>query len=171
MAATLAVTPESAAYRLLCSVLLGAVLGIFYDFLRKPGEKHRHLGDLVFSLGAIQVWLYISFALCRGDIRMVPLLGMLAGLTVWEATAGKWLQPLFALFWLGIARLWGFVLFPWKKFLVFSKILFASAEKWVTIECTKIKESRKKRRKESHGTKKHPAQKSESSDSSRIQYP
>ena len=171
MAASLAVTPETAAYRLLCSVLLGCALGIFYDFLQAPGQKHRHLADLVFSLGTLWVWLYLSFAVCLGDIRLVCLLGLLTGLLVWEASAGKWLQPLFALFWTGIARLWDFVLFPWKKILYFSKILFASAEKWVTIECTKIKESRKKRRKESHGRKKHPAQNSESTNPSCIQYP
>ena len=131
MAASLAVTPAAAAHRLLCSVLLGAALGVYYDFLQPPGKKHRHLMDLVFSLGAVWVWLYHSFAVCRGDIRLICLLGMGAGLIVWEITAGKWLQSVWDLFWTVFARLWDFVWFPWKKFLDFAKILFASAEKWV----------------------------------------
>ena len=171
MAASLAVTPGVAAFRLASSCLLGGALGIFYDFLQPPGRKHRHFADLIFSLGAVWVWLYHSFALCRGDIRFVCLAAMAAGVLFWEWTAGKWCRPLFLLFWKGIARLWGFVLFPWKKILVFAKILFASVEKWVTIECTKIFRSDKKRRKEPHGKKYDPAQKSEAGNSSRIQYP
>ena len=70
----MAVTPAASAFRLLISMLLGGVLGILYDFLRPPGRKHRHLMDLIFSLGTVWVWIYHSFAVCRGDIRTVYLL-------------------------------------------------------------------------------------------------
>jgi hypothetical protein len=163
--------PAIGFWRLICSILLGACLGIFYGFLRPPGQRHRSLADLVFSLGALWVWIYICFAVCRGDIRTIYLMGMVLGILLWEATFGRWLRPVFFGLWRFLAAVFRFLLFPWKKFLYFSKILFASVEKWVTIESTKIFKSRKKRRKDTHDPEKHPAQKSESGSSSRIQYP
>ena len=162
----MAVTPAVSAFRLLISLLLGGALGILYSFLRPPGRKHRHLTDLFFSLGTAWVWICHSFTVCRGDIRVVYLAGMGTGFLLWETTAGRWLQPVFGMFWAFLAEVWRIFLFPWKKFLDFSKILFASAEKWVTIESTKIFKSRKKRRKDTHDPEKHPAQKSESGSSS-----
>ena len=144
----MAVTPAVSAYRLLMSLLLGGVLGIFYSMLQPPGEKHRHLTDLIFSLGTVWVWIYHSFAICLGDIRVVYLFGMLAGILLWETVAGRWLMPVFGAFWKFMGAVWQVLLLPWKKILDFLKILFASAEKWVTIECTKIFKSRKKRRKD-----------------------
>ena len=127
--------------------------------------------DLLFSLAAVWIWLYHSFAVCRGDIRTVYLFGMMSGGFLWEKTAGRCLIPVFFGFWKILGRLFRIFLFPLKKILEFAKILFASGEKWVTIVCTKILNSQRKRRKESHGKKKHPAQKCESGSSSRIKYP
>jgi hypothetical protein len=146
------------------------VLGIGYDFLRPLGEKHPHGADLLFAPLAIWMWLYVSFGVCRCDIRMVYTLGMFAGLLLWELTAARWLQPLCFYIWGQAGRGICFLLIPWKKFLKFVKILFASAKKWVTIECTKVFKSGKKRRKESHGKQYDLPQKSESGNSSRIQY-
>ena len=164
-------TPAVAAWRFWGSLLLGGCLGIFYGFLRPLGRRHRILADVVFSLTAVWVWLYICFALCRGDIRTVYLLGMVSGILLWEGSFGRWLRPVFSGFWGFVGTVTGILLIPWKKFWTIAKILFASAEKWVTIECTKICKSRKKRRKESHGRKKNPAQTSESGSPSCIQYP
>ena len=131
-------TPALAAYRLLCTVLLGSVLGLAYGSLRPLGHRRRVLADLLFSLAAVWVWIWVCFGLCRGDVRTVYVFALLAGLLLWEATAGRWLRPVFSALWSVFCRIWGLVLLPWKKFLDFSKILFASAEKWVTIKCTKI---------------------------------
>ena len=163
-------TPAIAFWRLGCSLLLGGGLGLLYSFLRPLGNRHRILADVVFSLGAIWVWIYLSFAVCRGDIRIVYLFCMIGGILLWEITFGQWLRPVFSGIWRLFGGLFRFFLTPWKKFLKFVKILFASAEKWVTIKCTKICKTAQKRRKESHGRKKHPAQAGESGSSSRIQY-
>ena len=171
MAAAVAVTPAVGAWRLCCSLLLGGCLGIFYGFLRPLGRRHRHLADVLFALGAMWIWLYLSFAVCRGDIRPVYLLGLGCGTLLWEKTVNFWLRPVYFGFWEIIAGIFRIFLFPWKKILEFAKILFASAEKWVTIKCIKLYESLKKRRKEPHGKFKHPAKNCESGNSSRIQYP
>ena len=92
-------TVELALWRLGCSVLLGGVLGILYGALRPFGRHHRHLADGIFSLAAVWGWIWISFAVCRGDIRTVYLLGMGAGIFLWEKTFGFWLRPVFSGIW------------------------------------------------------------------------
>lgn len=117
----MALTPAVSAFRLLTSILLGGALGILSSFLQPPGRKHRHLMDLIFSLGTAWVWIYHSFAVCRGDIRIVYLAGMGAGLLLWEATAGRWMHPVFGMLWKFLAGVWQFFLFPWKNFWIFQK--------------------------------------------------
>ena len=164
-------TPAVAAWRLGCSVILGGCLGLFYGFLRPVGRRHRLLADVIFALGTVWAWIWLCFAVCRGDIRMVYLPAMGTGFLLWERSFGQWLRPVWTGFWEGLAWVFRFFLLPWKKILEITKILFASAEKWVTIKCTKICKSGKKRRKGPHGRKKHPAENDESGSSSRIQYP
>jgi hypothetical protein len=81
VAASLAVTPAEAAWRLACSIALGMALGPGYDFLRPLGRKHPHLADLLFTPLLFWVWLYVSFAICHCDIRMVCTLGILPRVT------------------------------------------------------------------------------------------
>ena len=163
-------TPAVSAWQLLWGILLGCLLGVVYGFLRPPGQRHRVLCDLLFSLTAVWIWLYHSFAVCRGDIRTVYLFGMIYGIFLWEKTFGRWLRPVVTGFWKILKGIFRFFLFPLKKILEFAKILFASGEKWVTIVCTKISNSQR-RRKESHGRKEIPPGNCESGSSSRVQYP
>lgn len=109
-------TPEVAAWRLGCSMALGAALGLTYGFLRPLRPRHTWLADGLFLLAAIWVWLYLSFAICRGDLRTGVSFGMLTGLILWEGTAGRLLRPLFSLFWKEMAVLGGFFARPFKKF-------------------------------------------------------
>ena len=164
-------TPAVSAWRFGCSLLLGSCLGLFYGFLRPLARKHQTLADLLFSLGALWVWIYICFGICLGDIRTVYLLAMGAGIFLWDQSFGRWLRPVFSGFWRFIRAVTGILLIPWKKILEIAKILFASGEKWVTIECTKIFNLLQKRRKKSHGKKTDPAEDCESGSTSRIQYP
>ena len=95
-------TPSTAARRLLCSCVLGAALGLYYGFLRPLRPRRTFLADGLFLLGGVWTWVYLSFGICGGDIRMGYSLGLLAGGCVWELTAGRWLRPVFALFWQGL---------------------------------------------------------------------
>jgi hypothetical protein len=171
VAAALAVTPAEEAWRFACSVFLGMALGPGYDLLRPLGSRHPDLADLLFAPLLLWVWLYVSFAVCRCDIRMVYTLGMLGGFCLWELTAARWLQPLCFLFWQKTGACVRFFLVPWKNFLKFVKILFASAKKWVTIKCTKVLKVPKTRRKESNGKQERNPQTSEGGNPSVIQYP
>lgn len=113
--------PATAAWRWISSVLLGGALGLLYGFLRPFGRKHRHLADGLFSLGAVWIWIYISFAVCRGDIRTVYLIGMLSGTLLWEKTFGFRLRPVFDRFWRFLGAVSRVFLLPWKNFWILQK--------------------------------------------------
>ena len=100
-------TPETAFFRLVASLLLGAALGLLYGFLRPLGRRHRHLADGLVVLGAWWAYIYLGFGLCAGDLRLGYVWGLLAGAVVWEATAGRWLQPVFSGIWQILGAMWG----------------------------------------------------------------
>ena len=91
--------PAFAARALLTALGMGAALGVFYGFLRPLRPRLTALADLVFVAAAFQAWLAHTFALCGGDSRPVCILAMALGGLAWEATLGRLLRPVFALFW------------------------------------------------------------------------
>ena len=119
------------------SLVLGCLLGFFYGFLRP--FRPRWLGDLAFIAALFWVWIYLIFGLCQADPRMAYTLFLLAGIFLWEATAGVFLGPVFSLFWELISRIfcffWGAFKNTWKKAGKIINFLFARSKKWVTIKC------------------------------------
>ena len=109
--------PALAAWRLGCSLCLGAALGLFYGFLRPV--KHRLPGDLLFLAVGFWVWLYLGFALCQGDLRLGATLGLVTGAAAWDWSFGRTLAPVFAKFWALAGKIRRFFLVPVKKFLFF----------------------------------------------------
>ena len=80
-------------------LLLGGGLGLLYGFLRP--FRPRWLGDLLFIIALFWAWIYLGFALCRGDIRMGYSLCLPLGAFLWECSFGRWLDPAFSVFWDG----------------------------------------------------------------------
>lgn len=107
--------PAEAARRFLLACLLGAGLGLFYGALRPLRPRHTVLSDLLFAPAMIWAWIYLSFGVCAGDIRLGYNAGLLLGAVVWEATVGKALRPVFRAIWKSLAELWGLVTLPAKK--------------------------------------------------------
>ena len=64
------IAPALAAHRFLLAVLLGAVLGMVYGFLRPLRPRHKTLSDILFFPAAVWVWMYFALAVCRGDLRL-----------------------------------------------------------------------------------------------------
>ena len=62
--------PRIAAARFLSAVALGIPLGIWYSFLRPLRPKHTALSDLLFLPGTLWAWVFLTFGICRGDIRL-----------------------------------------------------------------------------------------------------
>lgn len=98
--------PALDARRFALACLLGVVLGIYYGFLRPLRPRHTALSDLLFLPAAGYSWLYLGFAVCRGDIRLSYSMGLLVGAVGWEMTLGRWLRPVFFGFWGGVAKIW-----------------------------------------------------------------
>ena len=128
--------PALAAWRFGMACLYGAALGGVYGFLRPV--RPRSLADALFVAAMFYAWLQLSFAICRGDIRLGYTAGLFVGMGAWELTLGKWLRPVFSGFWKGFRWFLGTILYPGKKIFEkmrqFIKFLFASWKKWVTIK-------------------------------------
>ena len=130
--------PLPAAVRFACALLLGAAVGLYYGFLRPLRRAHVHLADLLFFPGLFAAWLYLSFAVCRGDLRLAYTLGLLIGAVLWECTLGRLLRPVFFGFWRLLKTLVGLILWPFRKIFQkigqFAKFLFAIGKKRSTIK-------------------------------------
>lgn len=129
--------PALDAYRFGFGCLIGGILGIFYGFFRPLRKHHPVIGDLLFTPFLIYGWLYLCFAVCRGDIRIGYCMGLPIGIFLWELTVGRLLRPLFQGFWWLIGRIFKGIGSIFQKILKklrkFAKKLFASWKKWFTM--------------------------------------
>ena len=130
--------PVQAWPRLGWGLALGLILGLVYGFLRPLRRKHSWPSDLIFVGTAFCGWLYLSFGVCRGDIRMGATAALGLGALTWEMTVGRLLRRPFDLFWRAIGRIFTLVYLPFSAFLkIIRKIckkVFASAKKRGTID-------------------------------------
>lgn len=123
--------------RFLCACLLGLILGVIYGFLRPLRHRRPVLADLLFLPFMGYAWLYLGFAICRGDLRLGYCAGLPLGATLWEWTLGRLLRPAFAGFWHLIFRICRGISYilekNCKKIQKILKNLFAIWKKWYTI--------------------------------------
>lgn len=140
--------PALDGWRFFCACKIGLALGLFYGFLRPLRPRHPLMSDLLFLPVMGYAWLYLSFAICRGDIRLGYCAGLFLGAAVWEMTVGRLLRPVFQGFWKVISRIWTGIWRPFQK--IFKKIyknakkLFAIWKKWFTIIWTNRRKLRQK---------------------------
>lgn len=111
--------PAVAARALVASLATGAALGAIYGFLRPLRPRLTAVADLIFIAVALWGWVYLTFAICGGDSRPGCILAILAGILAWEATVGRLLRPVFALFWRGIGWPLGKIRNIFQKFYIF----------------------------------------------------
>ena len=108
------ISPKTAFLRFLIAVVMGAGLGFYYGLLRPLRPKHTHLSDLLFLPVAGWVWLYLNFAVCQGDLRLIYSIGLVCGGLLWEMTIGRLLRPVFRGLWRFIRKILDFFTAPWK---------------------------------------------------------
>jgi hypothetical protein len=141
-------TPSTDLYRFLSGCLLGICLGLWYGFLRPFRQKHPYWADFLFLVALFPVWLYHSFAICRGDLRIGYAAGLFIGCLLEEVTLGFLLRPVFSIFWRILARILSILTFPVKKFFkICGKIvifLFATGKKWGIIQWNYYQQLRRK---------------------------
>lgn len=128
-------TPALAALRFGWAIALGAVLALWYGFLRPI--RPRWLADLLFFPVLLCAWCILSFHICRGDIRMGTTLVLAVGFFLWDLTLGRLTNRLFRGFWHLIYRafswLWYLFIRILKKIWHFGKFFLASRKKSGTI--------------------------------------
>lgn len=150
------ISPWEAALRFLWGLALGGGLGVCYDVLRPLRSKRNAPADLLFVLLSFQAWLYLSFGICGGDIRMDITAALGIGALLWIHTLGKPLRPVFYGFWRLVFRIFSVFFRPIQKIIKifphFSKKVFAYKEKKGTIEWS----SRRHIRRRSGGTSHEP---------------
>ena len=130
--------PLEAARRVLWALAVGGFLGLCYDFLRPLRRRHHWPMDLVFVLVAFVAWVWYSFQICRGDIRMGGTVALGLGMLLWLGTVSMVLRKLFYWFWWVIFRILSVFTSPFRKnfrkIRLISKKVFASGRKRGTIE-------------------------------------
>ena len=140
--------PILAAQQLIIACLLGILLGLLYGFLRPLRPKYTALADFVFLLIAGWVWLYLGFAVCKGDLRLGYSAGLFAGGILWELTLGRVLRPVFSCFWHWIGKFIKLIFLPYglilKKIKKIAKFLLAIGKKAGTITVNNYRYERKK---------------------------
>lgn len=143
------ISPAIAAQRFGISVLLGAVLGIYYGFLRPLRPKHTALSDLLFLPAAAYTLLYMAFAVCRGDLRPEHTVGLFLGGFGWELTVGRLLRPVFSFFWRTLGQIIRLFTDPYKNILKklkkFCIFLLCSGKKASTIKWNNRQHTRRRR--------------------------
>ncbi len=149
--------PALDGWRFLWGCGIGAVLGVWYGFLRPLRPRHTVFADLLFLPAMGYAFLYLSFAVCRGDIRLGYTMGLLIGAVLWECSLGRLLRPVFFGFWRLISKIFNgiFAIFKkiFKKIRKNAKFLFAIWKKWFTIIETNRRKTRRKKRGVGNGKK------------------
>ena len=111
--------PVQAAARFLWGLAMGGGLGLLYGFLRPLRPRWTALTDFVTVAAALWAWIWLSFGICRGDIRLGATAALGLGALAWELTAGRLLRPLFSLFWKLLGRVESIILTPLQKIYIY----------------------------------------------------
>ena len=112
--------PAQTALRFALGCLLGAGLGLLYGFLRPLRPRRTALADSLFVAAALAAWVYLSFGICRGDVRPGYTAALGLGALLWEATAGRPLRRVFQGFWQLLGSIFSLITLPFRK--IFKKI-------------------------------------------------
>lgn len=125
--------PAVAGLRVLWGLAVGAILGLCYDFLRPLRRRHHAPADVIFVLAALFGWIWYSFRICAGDIRMGGTCSLGIGMLLWLGTGSLVCRKLFYWFWLVIFQILSVLSLPFRKFFkifrIFLKKVFAYGKK------------------------------------------
>lgn len=139
--------PGEAALRFLWGLALGVLMGVVYEFLQPLRRRRNAPADLLFVGIFLWTWVWYSFRICAGDIRLGGTAALGLGTVLLITVLGKPLRRLFFPFWRGIFHIFTWILAPvkkiFRKILLFLKKVFASGKKRGTIEWIKRRHFRR----------------------------
>jgi len=119
--------------RFLIACLMGAILGLLYDFLSVFPRSLRHFSDGIFLIALFAFGIQLGFGVCEGDLRPAYSAGLFAGFLLWRGTLGRLLRPLIfrTARWIRdvFTSIWGICKKMTKNISVFCKKIFAFVKK------------------------------------------
>ena len=107
--------PAAAAAYWLRTLAVGGVLGMIYGFLRPLRPRLTWLADSIFVLCLLYGWVYMTFGICGGESRLGCTAALFLGVWLFDAAPGRWLRPVYGLFWRAMAGFFRIILWPLKK--------------------------------------------------------
>lgn len=141
------------------SILLGGVLGLFYDLLRPLHTLGGRLwGGLLDTLVSLVATASLFFFVMAGDgeLRLFILLGVLGGAVLFFCLLSPLLRPLWD-FWFRILTAPLRLVKKWlKKMYQFCKKLFSFLQSWFTIMFTQLRGRQGRRQEEGEDMAKAP---------------
>lgn len=108
-------------YIFLWTVLVGAIMGVVFDFfraLRRSGNTKNiivYIQDIVFWLIVAVIIITSSFILNNGDLRGYMLIGYILGALLYMLIISNYVKAIFELIMDGISKICGILFKPLNK--------------------------------------------------------
>lgn len=108
-------------YIFFTSVVIGAIMGIIFDFfraLRRKGNTKNilvYIQDIIFWLIIAIIIIVSSFIINNGELRGYMLLGYILGAIIYMLVFSKYIKLLFGIIFDFIEKIFGYLMLPFEK--------------------------------------------------------
>lgn len=108
-------------YIFLSSVIIGAIMGIIFDFfraLRRKGNTKNilvYVQDIIFWFIIAIIIIVSSFIINNGELRGYMLIGYILGAVVYMLIFSKYIKFLFGVILDFVEKIFGYILLPFEK--------------------------------------------------------
>ncbi|MBO5179601.1 MAG: spore cortex biosynthesis protein YabQ [Clostridia bacterium] len=108
-------------YIFFTSVIIGAIMGIIFDFfraLRRKGNTKNilvYIQDIIFWLIIAIIIIVSSFIINNGELRGYMLLGYILGAIIYMLVFSKYIKMLFGFVFDFVEKIFGYLMLPFEK--------------------------------------------------------
>ncbi|MBR4110090.1 MAG: spore cortex biosynthesis protein YabQ [Clostridia bacterium] len=108
-------------YIFFTSVVIGAIMGVIFDFfraLRRKGNTKNilvYIQDIIFWLIIAIIIIVSSFIINNGELRGYMLLGYILGAIIYMLVFSKYIKLLFGIVFDFIEKIFGYLMLPFEK--------------------------------------------------------
>lgn len=108
-------------YIFLSSIVIGAIMGVIFDFfraLRRKGNTKNilvYIQDIIFWFIIAVIIIVSSFIINNGELRGYMLIGYILGVLVYMLMLSKYIKLLFGIIFDFIEKIFGYILLPVEK--------------------------------------------------------
>lgn len=108
-------------YIFFTSVIIGAIMGVVFDFfraLRRKGNTKNilvYIQDVIFWLIIAIIIIVSSFIINNGELRGYMLLGYILGAIIYMLLFSKYIKLIFGIVFDFIEKIFGYLMLPFEK--------------------------------------------------------